>query len=111
MGSWGVIRTLAWCIFVSLLMFRRFRHLIVSFIVINVTFYLGVLPSAALKRPRPFGVDILGKLERLRAAPGARRDASPRSGTRPRKARHHRDSRRALLPPSASYGGAKGRQV
>jgi hypothetical protein len=60
LGSWGSIRTLAWCIFVSLLVFKRFRHLIVHFVVINLTFYLVVLLSAALKRPRPFGVDIEG---------------------------------------------------
>jgi membrane-associated phospholipid phosphatase len=60
LGSWGSIRTLAWCIFVSLLVFKRFRHLIVYFVVINLTFYLVVLLSAALKRPRPFGVDIEG---------------------------------------------------
>jgi tRNA A-37 threonylcarbamoyl transferase component Bud32/membrane-associated phospholipid phosphatase len=60
LGSWGAIRTLAWCIFISLLVFKRFRHLIVYFFVINVTFYLGVLLSAWLKRPRPFAIDVLG---------------------------------------------------
>jgi membrane-associated phospholipid phosphatase len=59
-GSWGAIRTLVWCTFVSLLVFKRFRHLIVYFVVINVTFYLVALLSAGLKRPRPFGIAILG---------------------------------------------------
>jgi tRNA A-37 threonylcarbamoyl transferase component Bud32/membrane-associated phospholipid phosphatase len=60
LGSWGSIRTLTWCIFVSLLVFKRFRHLIVYFVLINLTFQLVVLLSAALKRPRPFGVAIEG---------------------------------------------------
>ncbi len=59
-GSWGAIRALVWGTFVSLLVFKRFRHLIVYFVVINVTFYLVAMLSAGLKRPRPFGVAILG---------------------------------------------------
>jgi membrane-associated phospholipid phosphatase len=59
-GSWGATRALVWGTFVSLLVFKRFRHLIVYFVVINVTFYLVAMLSAGLKRPRPFGVAILG---------------------------------------------------
>jgi membrane-associated phospholipid phosphatase len=59
-GSWGAIRVLVWGTFVSLLVLKRFRHLMVYFVVINTTFYLVAMLSAWLKRPRPFGVAILG---------------------------------------------------
>jgi membrane-associated phospholipid phosphatase/tRNA A-37 threonylcarbamoyl transferase component Bud32 len=59
-GHWWTIRTLAWFIVVPLLVFKRFRHLIVYVVVIELTFYLALGLSAALRRPRPFGVALLG---------------------------------------------------
>jgi hypothetical protein len=103
LGSWGAIRTLAWCIFVSLLAFKRFRHLIVYFVVINLTFYLGVLLSATLKRPRPFAVDILGAWNGYAlpsAAVGARR---PRSAKPARAA----PGRASTTTASAGSSGRK----
>jgi membrane-associated phospholipid phosphatase len=58
-ADWWSIRILGWCLIAALLVFKRFRHLIVYIVVTKLTFYLGLLLSAGLKRPRPFGVEIL----------------------------------------------------
>jgi tRNA A-37 threonylcarbamoyl transferase component Bud32/membrane-associated phospholipid phosphatase len=57
--EWWSIRVLGWCLIAALLVFKRFRHLIVYIVVIKLVFYTGLLLSAGLKRPRPFGVEIL----------------------------------------------------
>jgi tRNA A-37 threonylcarbamoyl transferase component Bud32/membrane-associated phospholipid phosphatase len=59
-GSWLATKILAWCIVVPLLVFRRFRHLIVYVVTLEAVFLLTMFLSAALKRPRPFGVAIDG---------------------------------------------------
>ncbi len=59
-GGWGTTKLLAWCIVVPLLVFRRLRHLIVYVVAVESMFFLAVFLSAALKRPRPFGVVIQG---------------------------------------------------
>jgi tRNA A-37 threonylcarbamoyl transferase component Bud32/membrane-associated phospholipid phosphatase len=59
-GSWLASKLLAWCIVVPLLVFRRFRHLVVYVVTLYVTFLLTMFLSAALKRPRPFEVAIDG---------------------------------------------------
>ena len=59
-ASWLSSKVLAWCIVVPLLVFRRIRHLVVYIAALAVTSQLALVLSAALKRPRPFGVVIDG---------------------------------------------------
>src|SRR5215217_544856 len=59
-ASWLASKVLAWGIVVPLLVFKRFRHLVVYVVALAVTSQLAVLLSAVLKRPRPFGVVIDG---------------------------------------------------
>jgi tRNA A-37 threonylcarbamoyl transferase component Bud32/membrane-associated phospholipid phosphatase len=59
-ASWLASKILAWCIVVPLLVFRRFRHLIVYVVALAVTSQLTLVLSTVLKRPRPFGVAIDG---------------------------------------------------
>jgi membrane-associated phospholipid phosphatase len=59
-ASWLASKILAWGIVVPLLVFKRFRHLVVYVVALAVTSQLAVLLSAVLKRPRPFGVVIDG---------------------------------------------------
>ncbi|MET0478719.1 MAG: phosphatase PAP2 family protein, partial [Actinomycetota bacterium] len=59
-ASWLASKILAWCIVVPLLVFRRLRHLVVYVVALAVTSQLILALSAALKRPRPFGVVIDG---------------------------------------------------
>ena len=59
-ASWLASKILAWCIVVPLLVFRRIRHLVVYVVALAVVTQLVLVLSAALKRPRPFGVVIDG---------------------------------------------------
>jgi tRNA A-37 threonylcarbamoyl transferase component Bud32/membrane-associated phospholipid phosphatase len=59
-ASWLASKILAWCIVVPLLVFKRFRHLVVYVVALAVVSQLAVVLSAVLKRPRPFGVVIDG---------------------------------------------------
>src|SRR4029450_12852188 len=59
-ASWLASKILAWCIVVPLLVFRRFRHLVVYILALAVISQVALLLSAVLKRPRPFGVVIDG---------------------------------------------------
>jgi tRNA A-37 threonylcarbamoyl transferase component Bud32/membrane-associated phospholipid phosphatase len=59
-ASWLASKLLAWCIVVTLLVFRRIRHLVVYIVALAVTTQVVLVLSAALKRPRPFGVVIDG---------------------------------------------------
>ncbi|HEY6710100.1 MAG TPA: phosphatase PAP2 family protein [Actinomycetota bacterium] len=59
-ASWLASKILAWCIVVPLLVFKRFRHLVVYVVALAATSQLAVLLAAVLKRPRPFGVVIDG---------------------------------------------------
>jgi membrane-associated phospholipid phosphatase len=59
-ASWLASKILAWGIVVPLLIFKRFRHLVVYVVALAVTSQLAVLLSAVIKRPRPFGVVIDG---------------------------------------------------
>jgi tRNA A-37 threonylcarbamoyl transferase component Bud32 len=59
-ASWLASKILAWCIVVPLLVFRRFRHLVVYVVALAVISQLTLALSAVLKRPRPFGVVIDG---------------------------------------------------
>jgi membrane-associated phospholipid phosphatase len=59
-ASWLASKILAWSIVVPLLIFKRFRHLVVYVVALAVTSQVAVVLSAALKRPRPFGAVIDG---------------------------------------------------
>jgi len=59
-ASWLASKILAWSIVVPLLVFKRFRHLVVYVVALAVTSQLALLLSNVLKRPRPFGVVIDG---------------------------------------------------
>jgi tRNA A-37 threonylcarbamoyl transferase component Bud32 len=57
-GSVGMVEVLRWATVIALLVFRRFRHLLVfvgSFLAV-----LLVVRLATVDRPRPFGVDLRG---------------------------------------------------
>src|SRR4029450_10417081 len=59
-ASWLASKLLAWCIVIPLLVFRRFRHLVVYIVALAVVSQVILVLSAVLKRPRPFGVVIDG---------------------------------------------------
>src|SRR5215204_198405 len=59
-ASWLASKVLAWCIVVPLLVFRRFRHLVVYILALAVISQVALLLSTVLQRPRPFGVVIDG---------------------------------------------------
>jgi tRNA A-37 threonylcarbamoyl transferase component Bud32/membrane-associated phospholipid phosphatase len=59
-ATWLASKLLAWCIVVTLLVFRRIRHLVVYVVALAVTTQLILVLAAVLKRPRPFGVVIDG---------------------------------------------------
>ena len=59
MSSWWVINGLALALVMVLLALRRFRHLIVFYVVVNVVFLVAEnVVAAVAQRPRPFGVVI-----------------------------------------------------
>jgi tRNA A-37 threonylcarbamoyl transferase component Bud32/membrane-associated phospholipid phosphatase len=59
-ASWLASKILAWCIVVPLLVFKRFRHLVVYVVALALTSQLAIVLSIVLRRPRPFGVVIDG---------------------------------------------------
>jgi tRNA A-37 threonylcarbamoyl transferase component Bud32/membrane-associated phospholipid phosphatase len=59
-ASWLASKILAWSIVVPLLIFKRFRHLVVYVVALAVTSQAAVVLSVVLKRPRPFGAAIDG---------------------------------------------------
>jgi tRNA A-37 threonylcarbamoyl transferase component Bud32/membrane-associated phospholipid phosphatase len=59
-ASWLASKVLAWCIVVPLLVFRRFRHLVVYILALAVISQVALLLSTVIQRPRPFGVVIDG---------------------------------------------------
>jgi tRNA A-37 threonylcarbamoyl transferase component Bud32/membrane-associated phospholipid phosphatase len=59
-ASWLASKVLAWSIVVPLLIFKRFRHLVVYVVALAVTSQVAVVLSVVLKRPRPFGAVIDG---------------------------------------------------
>jgi tRNA A-37 threonylcarbamoyl transferase component Bud32 len=59
LSSWWVLNALLWGLLVALLVLRRFRHLIVLFILAQVVSLLAEnVVAAVAQRPRPFGVEI-----------------------------------------------------
>ncbi|HET7519170.1 MAG TPA: phosphatase PAP2 family protein, partial [Actinomycetes bacterium] len=60
LGSLWTIKALAWSTMIVLIVYKRFRHLIVGLISFQVVGLVLVGLSAAVRRPRPFGVEIEG---------------------------------------------------
>jgi membrane-associated phospholipid phosphatase len=60
LGSLWTIKALAWSTLIVLIVYKRFRHLIVGLISFQVVGLVLVGLSAAVRRPRPFGVEIEG---------------------------------------------------
>jgi tRNA A-37 threonylcarbamoyl transferase component Bud32/membrane-associated phospholipid phosphatase len=56
-GTW-TLKVLAWSAIVVLIVYKRFRHLIVGLISFQVVGLVALGLSAAVRRPRPFGVEI-----------------------------------------------------
>ena len=60
LGSVWTIKVLAWSTLVVLVVYKRYRHLIVAVISVQATSLVAIALSAAVRRPRPFGVEIEG---------------------------------------------------
>jgi membrane-associated phospholipid phosphatase/tRNA A-37 threonylcarbamoyl transferase component Bud32 len=60
LGSVWTIKVLAWSAIVVLVVYKRFRHLVVALISVQVVSVAVVALSAAVRRPRPFGTAIEG---------------------------------------------------
>jgi membrane-associated phospholipid phosphatase/tRNA A-37 threonylcarbamoyl transferase component Bud32 len=60
LGSLWTIKVLAWSALITLLVYKRFRHLLVAVISVQVVSVVVVGLSAAVRRPRPFGFAIEG---------------------------------------------------
>jgi len=58
LGSWWVLLSLYFGLFLALVVLRRWRHLIVWFIATNLASTVLSLVARTARRPRPFGVDI-----------------------------------------------------
>jgi tRNA A-37 threonylcarbamoyl transferase component Bud32 len=58
LSSWWVLNGLGLGLLLTLLVLRRFRHLIVSFILAYLVVTTAAVVGASIRRPRPFGVDI-----------------------------------------------------
>src|SRR4029450_512017 len=58
LSSWGVLNGLALGLLLTLLVLRRWRHLIVSFTLAYLLVTIAAFIGASIQRPRPFGVDI-----------------------------------------------------
>jgi tRNA A-37 threonylcarbamoyl transferase component Bud32/membrane-associated phospholipid phosphatase len=60
LGSLWTVKVLAWTTLIVLIVYKRFRHMIVGLITFQVVSLAVVGLSAAVRRPRPFGVEIEG---------------------------------------------------
>src|SRR5512133_951687 len=60
LGSIWTVKVLAWGGLVVLVVYKRFRQLIVGLISVQLAGLLAIALSAAVRRPRPFGVEIEG---------------------------------------------------
>jgi membrane-associated phospholipid phosphatase/tRNA A-37 threonylcarbamoyl transferase component Bud32 len=60
LGSIWTIKVLAWSTLIVLVVYKRYRHLIVGLVSVQLAALLAVALAAAVRRPRPFGVDIVG---------------------------------------------------
>src|SRR5215216_5992461 len=57
LGSLWTVKVLAWATLILLVVYKRFRHLIVGLISFQVMTLVVLGLSAAVRRPRPFGVE------------------------------------------------------
>ena len=60
LGSIWTIKVLAWTTLIILIVYKRYRHMIVAIISVQATSLVAIALSAAVRRPRPFGVEIEG---------------------------------------------------
>jgi membrane-associated phospholipid phosphatase len=60
LGSIWTIKVLAWSTLIVLIVYKRYRHMIVAIISVQATSLVAIALSAAVRRPRPFGVEIEG---------------------------------------------------
>jgi len=59
-GSLWTVKVLAWTTLIVLVVYKRYRHMIVAIISVQATSLVAIALSAAVRRPRPFGVEIEG---------------------------------------------------
>src|SRR6266545_4244322 len=57
-GSWWVLYTLSYGLLLTLLVLRRWRHLLVWLVAVQLGAILITILAAIARRPRPFGVDL-----------------------------------------------------
>jgi membrane-associated phospholipid phosphatase/tRNA A-37 threonylcarbamoyl transferase component Bud32 len=55
-GSLWTVKVLAWTTLILLVVYKRYRHLVVGLLAFQVVTLMVLLLSAAVRRPRPFGV-------------------------------------------------------
>jgi tRNA A-37 threonylcarbamoyl transferase component Bud32/membrane-associated phospholipid phosphatase len=60
LGTIWTVKVLAWMTLVVLVVSKRFRHLLVGLISVQVVTLATMVLSAAIRRPRPFGIGIEG---------------------------------------------------
>ena len=58
LGSVWTVKVLAWGTLIVLVVYKRYRQLIVGLVSVELTAWLAIALSAAVRRPRPFGVSI-----------------------------------------------------
>jgi tRNA A-37 threonylcarbamoyl transferase component Bud32/membrane-associated phospholipid phosphatase len=60
LGTIWTIKVLAWFTVIVLVVYKRFRHLVVGILSVQLVSLVVITLSAAMRRPRPFGVAIEG---------------------------------------------------
>ncbi|MET0834615.1 MAG: phosphatase PAP2 family protein, partial [Actinomycetota bacterium] len=60
LGTIWTIKVLAWFTVIMLVVYKRFRHLVVGVVSVQLVSLVVIALSAAMRRPRPFGVAIEG---------------------------------------------------
>ncbi|MET0476691.1 MAG: phosphatase PAP2 family protein, partial [Actinomycetota bacterium] len=60
LGTIWTIKVLAWFTVIMLIVYKRFRHLVVGVVSVQLVSLVVIALSAAMRRPRPFGVAIEG---------------------------------------------------
>jgi membrane-associated phospholipid phosphatase/tRNA A-37 threonylcarbamoyl transferase component Bud32 len=58
LGSLWTVKIMAWATVILLVVYKRFRHLIVGIVAFQVVSLVVLGLSAAVRRPRPFGVEL-----------------------------------------------------
>jgi membrane-associated phospholipid phosphatase/tRNA A-37 threonylcarbamoyl transferase component Bud32 len=60
LGAWQLLKVLGVATVISLLVFKRFRHLVVMWLSLNAVLLVVIGLSAVVRRPRPLGIPIEG---------------------------------------------------